>query len=316
VIGVVVMSYGTPRSHEDIEAYYTHIRRGRPPTEAQLADLLSRYAAIGGSSPLAERTEAQRARLAGALDAMAPGEFDVVAGYKHAPPFIEDAVEVLAGRVGGAGGRGPVDRVVGLVLAPHYSAAGIGGYLTRLGEAAGARGLAWVGIESWHDETAWLDFQAAAVTEARAGLPDRTKVVFTAHSLPERSLAGDPYAAQLHASAAAIAARAGLAPWAGWGTAWQSAGRTDDRWIGPDILDVIDDLADTGRADGIVVCPQGFTADHLEILYDLDVAARRRAEEGGLVFARTRSINDDPDVFDALADRLARTATAAASTRR
>ena len=139
-----------------------------------------------------------------------------------------------------------------------------------------------------------------------AALPAATKVVFTAHSLPARILdAGDPYRDQLHDTAAAVAARVGLAPWAGWGVAWQSAGRTPEPWLGPDILTVLRDLAGTGRADGVLVCPAGFTADHLEVLYALDVEAARLAGELGLAFARTPSLNDHPEVLAALADRVA-----------
>jgi len=117
-------------------------------------------------------------------------------------------------------------------------------------------------------------------------------------------LVDDPYAEELAASARAVAARAGLAQWAGWGLAWQSAGRTPEPWRGPDVLQVIRDLADTGRSEGVLVCPQGFVTDHLEVGYDLDIEARRVAEEVGLAFARTRTVDDDPAVMGALADRV------------
>ena len=159
-------------------------------------------------------------------------------------------------------------------------------------------------IDRWSDEPAWLDFTARAVTDALAGMPEKTKVLFTAHSLPERLLVGDGYPAELAASARAIARRAGLASWAGWGIAWQSAGATREVWRGPDVLRVIDDLADTGRSEGVLVCPQGFVTDHLEVGYDLDVEARARAEARGLAFGRTRTVDDDPAVMGALADRV------------
>jgi ferrochelatase len=147
-------------------------------------------------------------------------------------------------------------------------------------------------------------FQAAAVRAALTGLPERTKVVFTAHSLPERALVDDPYADQLRRSAEATAVAAGLARWAGWGLGWQSAGRTAEPWRGPDVLEIVRDLAATGRADGILVVPQGFTSDHLEVLYDLDVEAAAVAAEVGLAFARTPVVNDDPTVMAALAERV------------
>jgi ferrochelatase len=146
------------------------------------------------------------------------------------------------------------------------------------------------------------------VTDARAGLPERHKVLFTAHSLPERVLAGDPYPEQLRESAAIVAERVGLDRWAAWSLCWQSAGRTPEPWRGPDILKVIRDLAATGRTDGVLVCPQGFTADHLEVLYDLDIEAAGVAAEVGLAFARTRALNDDPGVMAALAARIIATA--------
>jgi ferrochelatase len=270
------MAYGTPASADEVEAYYTHIRRGRPPTAEQLDDLRARYDAIGGLSPLRRITQAQRDRLASALG----DDHQVELGYKHAQPFIEDAVANL-----------PHD-VVGLVLAPHYSRGSIGEYVERLGHPA---------IESWHDLPEWRSFQANAVRVALEGLPSRTTVLFTAHSLPERVLADDVYPDELLASATAIADEAGLDR-ASWSLAWQSAGRTPEPWRGPDVLEVMTDLR--GDADGVLVCPQGFTADHLEVLYDLDVAARQHAERLGLAFARTAMVNDDATVLGALAERV------------
>jgi ferrochelatase len=293
-IGVVVMAYGTPASPEDIEPYYTHIRRGRPPTPELLAELTERYAAIGGISPLAQRTQAQLDGIAAALDAAEPGRFVVRLGQKHAAPFIEDAVAALA-----ADG---VESVVGVVLAPHYSGFSVGQYNQRAGAAAAEAGLAYEGVESWSLEPAFLDHQAASLRDRLAALPAATKVVFTAHSLPERVLEGDPYPDQLRASAQAIAERAGLADWSTWSIGWQSAGRTPEPWRGPDILDIMRELSATGRAEGVVVVPQGFTSDHLEVVYDLDIEAAALADELGLAFARTEVVNDDPAVMSALAD--------------
>ena len=302
--GLVVMAYGTPAAPDQVEAYYTHIRRGRAPSPEQLADLIRRYEAIGGVSPLAERTREQVAAIGTALDAAEPGTWRVALGNKHAPPFVEDAVAELAD---GPGSGDRPERIVGLVLAPHYSRASVGEYHDRAAAAAAEHRIAYVGIDTWHDEAAWLDAQATRVRAALDALPAQAKVLFTAHSLPERALVDDPYPDQLRASATAIADRAGLDPWSGWALAWQSAGRTSEPWRGPDVADVIRDLAATGRAEGVLVCPQGFVSDHLEVLYDLDVDARRVAEGGGLAFARTASINDDPAVMAALAGLVRRT---------
>ncbi len=299
-IGVLVMAYGTPASPADIELYYTHIRRGRPPSAEQVTELTGRYAAIGGISPLAARTEAQRAAIAAQLERIEPGRYVVRLGNKHAAPFVEDGVAQLAADA--------VTRIVGLVLAPHYSAFSVGEYHRRSTAAASEQGIAFVGIDEWWDLAAFADHQAGALRAVLADTPSVTKVVFTAHSLPERVLEGDPYPDQLHRSAASIAARAGLDSWVDWATAWQSAGRTPEPWRGPDIAQVIADLADTGRAAGIVVVPHGFTSDHLEVLYDLDVVAAQVAREHGLRFARTAVVNDDPAVMAALAGRVAEVA--------
>jgi ferrochelatase len=292
-VGLVVMAYGTPRRPEDVEAYYTHIRRGNAPTPELLAELTARYDAIGGISPLAERTEAQRAAIARGLETRQPGRWRVVLGQKHAAPFIEDAVATLTDE--------GVTRAVGLVLAPHYSGFSVGQYHQRARAVADERGMTFTGIDHWHLLPAYLDFLTTAVTEARAVLPARHKLLFTAHSLPERVLVDDPYPEQLRQTADAVAGRLGLSPWADWALGWQSAGRTPEPWRGPDVLEIIGELAATGRSDGVLVCAQGFVADHLEVLYDLDIEARGVAERAGLAFARTRSLNDDPNVMDALA---------------
>ena len=285
MLGVVVMAYGSPATPEDIEPYYAHIRRGRPPTDEQLADLRRRYDALGGTSTLRARTEAQVRVLQSALGA----DTKVALGMKHAAPFIEDAVASL---------NDDCDRIVGVVLAPHYSRMSIGEYVERAEQAST---VPFSAVTSWATLPAYVDFLSSAVTDALDGMPERTKVVFTAHSLPARIVdAGDPYPDEVRATAAAVAAKAGLAQWTQWSTAWQSAGRTPEPWLGHDVLEVIDDLARDG-GDGLVVCPCGFVSDHLEVAYDLDVEAAARAKEHGIAFARTRVLNDDEAVLRALA---------------
>jgi ferrochelatase len=291
---VVLMAYGTPRDPAEIPAYYTDIRRGRPPTPELLAQLTARYDAIGGLSPLAARTEAQRAALAAALETRAPGTFEVVLGMKHAEPKIEAAVAEVRAR--------GLRRAVGLVLAPHYSAFSVGEYLERAERAGREAGVEVLGIEAWHLLPAYLEFLARAVAEQLATLPAPACVLFTAHSLPARILeTGDPYPDQLRATASAVAAGAGLTP-DQWGLAWQSAGRTPEPWLGPDILAVIDELGAASAVRSVLVCACGFVSDHLEVLYDLDLEAARHAEGVGLAFARTAAVNDDPAVMGALAD--------------
>jgi ferrochelatase len=308
---VLLMAYGTPRTRDEIEAYYTDIRRGRPPTAEALAELTARYDAIAtpgspGVSPLAARTDDQRARLQRALDEIAPGGYHVALGLKHAEPHIETAVEQLA-----AAGFA---RIVGLVLAPHYSAFSIGQYLDRARAAAEPFGITVAGVESWATEPAFVTFLANDLRARLADMPASTKVLFTAHSLPQRIIdAGDPYPSELRATASAVAERVGLREWSQWAIAWQSAGRTPEPWLGPDVLQVIDDLAAAaeGEVEGLVVCACGFVADHLEVLYDLDIEARARAERRRLAFARTACVNDDPAVIGALAGRVHAVAVAA-----
>ena len=295
-IAVLLMAYGTPRSSDEIEAYYTDIRRGRPPTAEQLGELVGRYDAIGGVSPLAQRTTAQRDALQRSLDRVAPDTYHVAIGLKHADPKIETTIDELADL--------GVEQLVAVVMAPHFSAASVGEYIERTRAAAQPRGIDVVALESWATEPAYVDFLAADVRRRLSSMPPNTKTLFTAHSLPVRIIAaGDPYPDQLRATAEAVAEAAGLGEWSQWAIAWQSAGRTPEPWIGPDILAVIDDLAASEAADGVLVFACGFVADHLEVLYDLDIEARRRAEGRGLEFDRTTCVNDDPAVIDALAAR-------------
>jgi ferrochelatase len=277
------MAYGTPASPGDIEAYYSHVRRGRPPTAELLAELRGRYEAIGGTSPLLERTRAQ----ADGLQAVLGDGYHVELGMKHAPPFIEDGVAAMHER--------GISRGVGLVLAPHYSVLSIGEYAERVRAtpAVSDGALDMTFVESWHLEPGYLQLLAdrvsAAVESLGAAVP--VEVVFTAHSLPARILqTGDPYVEQLAATARAVSAMLGLAR---HHVAWQSAGRTPEPWIGPDLLSVMPELVAEG-ARAVVVCPAGFVSDHLEVLYDLDVEAVAEATKLGLAFARTRSLNDDP----------------------
>jgi len=294
---VLLMAYGTPRSTQEILPYYTDIRRGRAPTEEQLADLVARYDAIGGISPLAARTEAQRDALQRALDALNPGQFHVQLGLKHAAPTIETAVDDLA--------QQGFTKIVALVLAPHFSSYSIGQYVGRATEAAKPHGVEVVGINSWAIEPAFVDFIAADMKQKLAAMPTRTRVLFTAHSLPQRIIdGGDPYPTELHATATAVAKQLGLVEHSDWDIAWQSAGRTPEPWIGPDILIAIDDIAAQRSADGVLVSAVGFVADHLEVLYDLDIEAARHADKLGLSFSRTACVNDDSTVMSALAQRV------------
>lgn len=280
-LGVLVMAYGSPASPDELEPYYTHIRRGRPPTPEQIDDLRRRYDAVGGISSLRTRTDAQVAVLRDALG----DDVRVALGMKHAAPFIEDGVAALAG----------CDRIVALVLAPHYSRMSVGEYMARVREAAGETAV--TAIESWATEPAYVAFLADAVRDGLAAMPAGATVLFTAHSLPRRILDdGDPYPDELRATASAVAAAAGIERWS---TGWQSAGRTPEPWLGPDVLEVI-----AASTVPVLVCPCGFVSDHLEVAYDLDIEATAAAAAKGIAFARTRVLNDDRVVLRSLAERV------------
>jgi ferrochelatase len=281
---VIAMAYGSPSHLEDIPSYFADIRGGRPVPPEAVEELVERYRRIGGGSPLNAITEAQRAALERELGV------PVYVGMKHWEPRIADAVhEALSD---GA------ERLVGLVLAPHYSRMSIGGYRDRL-EAAldGQAELRF--IESWHDHEPFLDVVADRLRGTDA------HVVFTAHSLPERILhTGDPYKDELLATSRLVAERAGVAR-DRWSFAFQSASETGEPWLGPDILEELDRLDGEGVRK-VLVAPIGFVADHLEILWDIDVEARERAARLGLELDRIRSLNDDPAFVRALAELVRR----------
>ena len=292
---VVLMAYGSPDRIEDVPAYYADVRGGRPVRPELVADLTERYRRLGieDSNPLNEITERTRAALEVELG------LPVFTGMKHWRPRIGEAAE--AALAAGA------DRVVGLVLAPHYSRLSIGGYRKQLEEAlAGRAELAFV--ESWHDEPALVELWALRISELTRSASSH--VVFTAHSLPARILdEGDPYQDQLLETSAAIAQAAGLREWS---LSYQSESPTGEPWLQPDILDHLAALDGQGVRD-VLVCPIGFVADHLEIRWDLDTEAQERSLELGMRLVRTPMPNDDPGFVHVLAG-IVRRALAVPST--
>ncbi|QSO49936.1 ferrochelatase [Alicyclobacillus mengziensis] len=291
-IGVLVMAYGTPRSLAEVEPYYTHIRHGRKPTPALLDNLIERYRAIGGVSPLNDITSAQASGIEHRLNRFGPGTFKVYLGMKHASPFIADAVVQMA--------RDGIRHAVSLVLAPHYSTMSVKTYQKEADDKAAELGIpSFVHVDSWHLEPLFIDLLADRVkTALKAFAPDaKVRVLFSAHSLPERILSlGDPYPQQLRETGDTVAKQIGLT---NYSFAWQSAGRTDEKWLGPDILNVLRELHDGGE-DNVVVCPAGFVSDHLEVLYDVDIECQATAQELGMHLTRTESLNADPRFLDML----------------
>jgi ferrochelatase len=276
---VVLMAYGSPERIADVPAYYADIRGGRPVRPELVEELTARYRRLGieDRNPLNEITERTRAALERELG------LPVLTGMKHWTPRIADAVNTAL-----AGGA---TTIVGLVLAPHYSRMSIGGYRVQLEDALVDR-AELLFVDSWHDDPALVELWADRLRDTDA------HVVFTAHSLPARILdEDDPYQAQLLDSATAIAQAAGLGEWS---FSFQSESPTGEPWLGPDILDHLEELQAQG-VDRVLLAPIGFVADHLEIRWDLDTEARERAAELGLSLARAEMPNDDPAFVGALA---------------
>jgi ferrochelatase len=294
--GVLLLAYGSPDTVADVECYLHDVRGGRPPTPELVADLRARYAAIGGRSPLLDLTRAQAAAVRDELARRGQPQ-PVAVGMRHWDPRLKAGLAEL--RTAG------VTDVTALILAPHRCHATLAAYRKAL-EAALAE-LDWPvpvrWIAGWSAQPQLIAAQAELLRQALATVPvgRRANVLFSAHSLPARILAGgDPYPADLLANATAVATAIGGLDWQ---FVYQSAGASGGEWLGPPIDSVIPDLARAG-CQALVVQPIGFVCDHLEVLYDLDIAARDAARARGIAFARTAMVNDDARVLRALAARV------------
>jgi len=320
------MAYGTPRNLDEVEPYYTDIRRGRKPSPEQLEELLERYRRVGGGTPLLEISQKQAAALGRALG----DSYRVLLGMKHWHPYIREAVTEMK--------EAGIRRAVGVVLAPHYSRGSIGEYVERVESAKEALdyNLQIEVVPSWHLNSHYLSAIEAHIREALSAFrstpeeartgnqepearnqkPETSRppyLIFTAHSLPQRVVTqGDPYQKQLLETCRAVAARLSLST-NRWTFSFQSAGRTPDPWLGPDLVETVERVAAEGLRD-ILVAPVGFISDHLEILYDIDVEARNAAAGHKARLERMRSLNDDPELIAALGE-VATTSTSAGSVR-
>jgi ferrochelatase len=297
-IGVLVMSYGTPESLDSIEAYYTHIRRGHPPTPEQLADLTDRYASIvGGVFPLRANTNNQVQALEETLNREHPElSFRCYQGLKHASPYVEDGVEAMV--------RDGIEEAVGIVLAPHYSSMSVGSYTKRALDKSEELGLPISFVLSYHLHPKLIEALRQRVSAALERFKDvpreSIRVIFSAHSLPEKILEmNDPYPDQLLSSSRAVAEQLNIS---NWQFAWQSAGRTREPWLGPDIMDVLRTIKAEEGVTHALLCPIGFVSDHLEVLYDIDIECQQLAGELGMQLERTASLNIDPLYIESLSD--------------
>jgi protoporphyrin/coproporphyrin ferrochelatase len=281
--GVLLMAHGTPSSLDEMPEYLRLVRGGRPPSDELVHEMRENYGAIGGRSPLTEITEAQADALRARLGDAVPVEV----GMRNWHPFIKDGLARLAAT--GA------TRIIGIPLAPQFSTLSVQKYIDAA-KAALPPGVAFEAVESFHAHPRLLDAFADRV-RAAAPKPDEA-VIFTAHSLPARVIeAGDRYADEVAATAAGVAARAGVGT---YNVAYQSAGRTPEPWIGPEIGEVIDDRSATSRR--FLVVPIGFVCDHTEILFDIDIQAARTAREFSTTLRRTESLNTSPLFIEALED--------------
>ena len=306
-VGVLVMAYGTPDGPDDILPYYTDIRRGRPPSPELLEELKARYHAIGLYGRLTRITQAQAAGIDRLLNVVEVGRmgprYKAYVGMKHWKPRIADAVAAMVGD--------GIRRAVAVVMVPQGGRMSVGSYFEILDQALAGlpEPIQVMRVKDWHQEPDFLAALAERVEGALTSFPESPRetldVVFTAHSLPERILTwNDPYPTHLREIGEAVAARARLGK---VHFAYQSAGRTQDPWLGPDIRDVVRRLASEG-ARSVLVCPAGFVADHLEILYDLDIDLRRLADRLGVHLERTESLNDHPLLLSALVSVVRRQA--------
>jgi len=302
-VGVLLMTYGSPTTLDDLPQYLSNVRGGRPLDPAEEAELVAefrrRYELIGGS-PLLPITQAQAAALQDELNRRHPNgpTFQVDTGMRFAPPYIaEVATQVAQG----------ADTLVGVIMSPQYSPILMRGYVTTLRDAVAKMGrddLKVAITEDWHMQPDFVAAVAERVREALDAMPPdvrkRTPVLLSAHSMPLRVVEGEPdYIANLKQTAAEIARLAGL-PDDRWFFCYQSAGHTKEEWLSPDFADMMPELRAAGY-DHVLIAPVQFLADHLEILYDIEIGAREQAEEHGVVFARTQSLNTAPRFIASLA---------------
>jgi ferrochelatase len=272
---VLLLAHGAPECVEDVESYLSYVRSGRPGNPQVVEEVKHRYGAIGGASPLLRWTRSQSESLERLLGV------PVFFAMRNWAPFIKDVVPGIR-----------ADRVAAICLAPQFSELSVGLYIKRTEEAAPGLPISWA--RSYHDQPLLIE---AFAERLRPLLPG--KVLFTAHSLPEKALAnGDPYDRECRETAAAVAARVGLES---YDFAYQSQGMTADRWLGPTVESLLDRYAAEGIRD-VVIDPIGFVCDHVEILYDIDIHFRDYAAARGITVRRPESLNDSPTFTAALAE--------------
>jgi len=287
---VLLMAYGSPETIADVAPYFTHIRGGVRPKDEHIQNLEARYKAVGGKTPLYEITKKQAAELQKKLDEKhGAGAYKVFIGMKHWHPYIKEVLAEIR--------KEGIAEVIAIALAPHYSKISIGGYQKALDEAG--EGMNIKLVKSYHTNQALLACIEDQISEKLKATDFKSKphIIFTAHSLPERIRTwDDPYEKQLLETSRLVAEKF---PEYDWSFSFQSEGHTGEPWIGPDILNTLRSLKASGETS-VIICSVGFVADHLEILFDLDVEAQELAHELGLEVVRTDSRNAHPLFIEAL----------------
>lgn len=291
MIGVLVMAYGGPNNLEEVEPYLLDVRGYRPTSAEIIHEVRERYREIGGRSPILEQTQAQASALESALNTNGT-KFKAFVGMRHWHPFIKDVLAEMQEQ--------GIERVVGVVMAPHYSRMSIGAYYQRLEEANSP--LTVARIENWHLEPGYLEALAGRVCDALERFPENVRkdapVIFTAHSLPEKILEwDDPYPTQLRETVAAVMEQLGPQPHE---FAFQSAAISTIPWLGPDAGQIIERLASEGKMN-ILLCPIGFVCEHVEILYDIDIVYQNLARSLGVHLERIEMLNTAPQMIEGLA---------------
>lgn len=294
---VLLMAHGTPESIDQMPEYLRLVRGGREPSRDLIEEMKHNWRAIGGHSPLTDITLQQGAALQAML---AADGFDVpvTVGMRNWTPFIADAMREI--EASGA------TKVIGVPLAPQFSTLSVQKYMDAA-KAALPAGADFTCVRSFHDHPLLIEAFAEKVLAENPRSGD--ELIFTAHSLPQRVIAaGDPYPDEVKATAKAVAERCGIGA---YHRAYQSAGRTSEPWLGPDLSELIRARAGA-RVRRMLVAPIGFVCDHTEILFDIDVQAAETAREVGVTLRRTQSLNVSPTFIRTLAALVAQAVAAPA----
>jgi ferrochelatase len=286
----LLLAHGGPHSLEEVPAFLEEIRGGRPLPEETIDRVREKYRFIGGASPLPEITRSVASKLENACG------LPVYVGMLHWHPLLENAVSQMA--------LDGISNALVICLVPQFSGFGVGRYRRRTAAAAAEAGLAFDFIDSWHTLPPYVEGLAGSISASWRELGcdpgEHAHVVFSAHSLPTAALPpADPYQLQLGETAALVAERLGLSP-DEWTVAYQSASGNGQRWLGPSVDEVIRELSERD-VDQAVLCPCGFLADQVEILYDLDVVMKEKAGDLGVELVRAPLLNDGPALIESLA---------------